>query len=155
MGLQTDSSGPQIIVVITTTAHVILKMAANLSDCEFVKELQDDLMCSICMKVLNEPQMVNCCEQRFCKNCLTKWMTNNKTCPHCRSTDFNYILLKRLSKRISALEECTVLTKHMAVSPHLRLMNTSITSLWIMLKDVSSLNYPARFNVVLIYFVVT
>ncbi len=47
------------------------KMATNV-DYEFVEELQDELMCSICMKVLNEPQMVNCCEQRFCKNCLTK-----------------------------------------------------------------------------------
>ncbi len=79
-------------------------MATGLIDFEFVKELQDDLMCSICMKVLNEPQMVNCCEQRFCKKCLTKWMTNNKTCPHCRSTDFNHILLKGLSKRISELK---------------------------------------------------
>ncbi len=78
-------------------------MATNV-DYEFVGELQDELMCSICMKVLNKPQMVNCCEQRFCKNCLTKWMTYNKTCPHCRSTDFNHILLKRLSKRISELE---------------------------------------------------
>ncbi len=40
-------------------------MATNV-DYEFVEELQDDLMCSICMKVMNEPQMVNCCEQRFC-----------------------------------------------------------------------------------------
>ncbi len=73
-------------------------------DYKFVEKLQDELMCSICRKVLNEPQMVNCCEQRFCKNCLTKWMTNNKTCPHCRSTDFNHILLKGLSKRISELK---------------------------------------------------
>ncbi len=79
------------------------KMTTNV-DYEFVGKLQDELICSICMKVLNEPQMVNCCEQRFCKNCLTEWMTNNKTCPHCRSTDFNHILLKRLSKRISELE---------------------------------------------------
>ncbi len=43
----------------------------------------------------------------------------------------------------------------MAVSPHSRLVSTSITSQWIMLKDVSSLNYPAQFNVVLTYFVVT
>ncbi len=79
-------------------------MATGLTDLEFVKELQDDLMCSICMKVLNEPQMVNCCEQKFCKNCLTKWMTNKKTCPLCRSSDFNHILLKGLSRRISELK---------------------------------------------------
>ncbi len=111
---------------------------ANNVDYEFVGKLQDELMCSICMKVLNEPQMVNCCEQRFCEKCLTKWMTNNKTCPHCRSTDFSYMFDKKI-KYLNSL--FTVLTKHMAVSPHSRLVSTSITSQWIMLKDVSSLNY--------------
>ncbi len=72
-------------------------------DYEFVGELQDELMCSICMKVLNEPQMMNCCEQKFCKKCITKWLTKNKTCPHCRSTDFNYMLSKRQEDRISKL----------------------------------------------------
>ncbi len=57
-----------------------IKMATELSDYEFVEDFQDELMCSICSK---EPQMVNFCEQRFCKNCLTERMTNNKTCPHC------------------------------------------------------------------------
>ncbi len=60
-------------------------------------------MCSMCMKVLNKPQMVNCCEQRFCKGCLTKWKTNNKTCPHCRSTKFTYMHSMRQEDRISKL----------------------------------------------------
>ncbi len=76
---------------------------ATYVDYEFVGELQDELMCSICMKVLNEPQLVNCCEQRFCKNCLTKWMTKKKTCPHCRSDDFSHMLSKRQEDRISKL----------------------------------------------------
>ncbi len=78
------------------------KMATNV-DYEFVEELQDELMCSICTKVLNEPQMVNCCEQRFCKNCLTEWMTKNKTCPHCRNTKFAYMHSMRQEDRISKL----------------------------------------------------
>ncbi len=61
------------------------------------------------------------------------------------------MLLKRLSKKISELKVYC----DMAVSPHSKLVSTSITSQWIMLKDVSSLNYPARFNVVTSYFVVT
>ncbi len=55
-------------------------MATNV---EFVGKLPDELLCSICMKVLNEPQMVNCCEQKFCKKCLTKWLTKRKTCLAC------------------------------------------------------------------------
>ncbi len=44
--------------------------------------------------------MVNCCEQRFCKNCLIKWMTNNKTC---RNTKFSYMHSMRQEDRISKL----------------------------------------------------
>ncbi len=77
-------------------------MATNV-DYEFDKAIQDELICFICMKVLNEPQMVNCCEKRFCKDCLTEWMTNNKTCPHCRSTEFTYMFSKRQEDRISKL----------------------------------------------------
>ncbi len=74
-------------------------MATN----EFDKAIENELICFICMKVLNEPQMVNCCEKRFCNDCLTEWMTNNKTCPHCRSTEFTYMFSKRQEDRISKL----------------------------------------------------
>ena len=57
-------------------------------DYEFVEDTVEELTCSICMKVLCEPHLVNCCGQQFCEHCLEKWLLKNKTSPHCRSTDY-------------------------------------------------------------------
>ena len=73
-------------------------------DYVFVEDLEEDLICFICMKVLDKPQLVNCCEKRFCESCLLKWKAINSSCPHCRSTDFSHMLLKRQSSKIGELK---------------------------------------------------
>ena len=73
-------------------------------DHQFVEALPEELTCSICMKVLCQPHLVNCCEQQFCKQCLDEWCTNNETCPHCRSTDFSTILLKQKTRKVGELK---------------------------------------------------
>ena len=55
---------------------------------DFVEELREDQICSICMKVLCQPQLVNCCEQQFCQECLETWLEDNRSFPHCYSTDY-------------------------------------------------------------------
>ena len=62
-------------------------MAVSGKDVEyqFVEVLPEELTCSICMKALREPHMVNCCEQSFCKECLYEWSKRNSSFPHCRS----------------------------------------------------------------------
>ena len=45
------------------------------------------LQCSICTEIFNKPLMVNC-GHTFCKNCIDKWIEQNKKsskCPLCRS----------------------------------------------------------------------
>ena len=64
----------------------------------------EELTCSICMKVLCQPHLVNCCEQQFCKECLDKWCWNNRTCPHCRSTDFSSIFMKQTCRKVGELK---------------------------------------------------
>ena len=71
---------------------------------QFVEALPEELTCSICMKVLCEPHMINCCEQSFCKECLDEWCRNNNTCPHCRSTDFSTIFRKQINRKVSQLK---------------------------------------------------
>lgn len=71
---------------------------------EYVEAVPEELACSICMKVLCEPHLVNCCEQQFCKNCLEKWLGRSNSCPHCRSTDFSHILMKQASRKIKELK---------------------------------------------------
>ena len=61
-------------------------------DCEFVddvpKEIQSD--CSICLLILREPYLVQCCGNRFCRACLeriTKVVAIRKaSCPLCKQT---------------------------------------------------------------------
>ena len=65
-------------------------MAINIVDYRFVQKLPENLSCSICLNVLQKPQMVNCCEKLFCKKCLIKWKEKNNSCPCCRSQDFTH-----------------------------------------------------------------
>ena len=79
-------------------------MAGQGIDYKFVHEVQKDLVCGICSRVLQQPQMVNCCEKRFCEGCLSEWMARVVSCPQCRSTEFCHMSLKKLPLEISALE---------------------------------------------------
>ena len=87
-------------------------MAKQGKDYEFVEELPKSLSCSICMKVLCQPHCMNCCEQLFCQECLEKWLKCNKTCPHCRSTDFSHMLMQRPIRKIGELKMYCLNKKH-------------------------------------------
>ena len=100
-------------------------------DYVFVEDLEEDLICSICMKVLDKPQLVNCCEKRFCESCLLDWKAINSSCPHCRCTDFTHMLLKRPSSKIGELKVycankqygCRSILKIAEYEDHLSLVN--------------------------------
>ena len=108
-------------------------MAVSGKDVEyqFVEALPEELTCSICMKVLCEPHMVNCCEQSFCKECLSKWSRRNSSCPHCRSTDFSTIFRKQVNRKVGELKVycpnkqhgCTAELKISEYEGHLSLAN--------------------------------
>ncbi|MCG8622324.1 MAG: hypothetical protein MJE68_10070, partial [Proteobacteria bacterium] len=60
-------------------------------DCEFVdpvcKDVQTD--CSICLFILREPYIVQCCGNRFCRSCLVRLQAGAATpkvtpCPLCK-----------------------------------------------------------------------
>ena len=73
-------------------------------DYQFVEALPEELTCSICMKVLCQPHLVNCCEQSFCKECLSKWSRRNSRCPHCRSTGFSTIFRTQANRKVGELK---------------------------------------------------
>lgn len=73
-------------------------------DYEFVEALREEMTCSICMKVLCNPHLVNCCEQQFCEGCLMKWLQSKSTCPHCRSVGFKSMLMTQKSRKIGELK---------------------------------------------------
>lgn len=47
----------------------------------YYEQLKDQLTCSICCGLLNEPMMCENCETPYCANCINPWFKNNKSCP--------------------------------------------------------------------------
>ena len=68
-------------------------------DLEYVEKVPQELICSICIRVLCEPHLVNCCEKPFCKDCLETWLEDNTSCPHCRCSGFSYMLMKQTHRK--------------------------------------------------------
>lgn len=73
----------------------------------FVSEPPQNYVCQVCMNVLQEPHLTECCGQHFCKGCLESWFERNqgrKVCPHCREVDFVHIVSKPLKRKINELK---------------------------------------------------
>ena len=51
-------------------------------DAKYKQTLEED--CLICYSELENPIMVQCCQNVFCGKCLFKWLESHKTCPMCR-----------------------------------------------------------------------
>eukprot|EP00826_Nyctotherus_ovalis_P065598 TRINITY_DN9645_c0_g2_i4.p1 TRINITY_DN9645_c0_g2~~TRINITY_DN9645_c0_g2_i4.p1 ORF type:complete len:413 (+),score=104.27 TRINITY_DN9645_c0_g2_i4:139-1377(+) len=48
-------------------------------------EYLNQLTCSICLGIFNEPLELSC-QHTFCKFCIKDWLKKNDTCPKCRNT---------------------------------------------------------------------
>jgi hypothetical protein len=81
------------------------KMAASeeFEDYEYVAAPQE-LMCSICIRVMCRPHLVNCSKQQFCGDCLERWLEENDFYPHCRNTGFSYMFMQQKDRKISELK---------------------------------------------------
>ena len=57
-------------------------------ECDFVEAVPKDIQtdCSICLLVLRQPYMVECCGNRFCKACLDEYLKVMTRCPLCKQT---------------------------------------------------------------------
>ena len=92
----------------------------NFEDLEYVENVPQELICSICFRVLCEPHLVNCCEQQFCKDCLETWLEDNTSCPHCRSSGFSYMLMKQSNRKVGELK-VYCLNKHHGCKAELKI----------------------------------
>ena len=72
----------------------------------FVRDPPDEYLCMVCAKVLNEPQLTDCCGQHFCQACLEQWFEKQgkKVCPHCRSETFAHMRDLPLKRKLSTLK---------------------------------------------------
>ncbi len=79
---------------------------ASQNEAEFVDELTEGNICSICVEVLKNPMLTDCCGQHFCEQCLQNWLQTQgqRTCPHCRAQCFNYIKSLPMKRAIDSLK---------------------------------------------------
>ena len=59
------------------------------TDHKFVTESQELLFdCPVCLQVLCKPYMSQCCNNNFCRACITKIQNSGNPCPLCRKANF-------------------------------------------------------------------
>ena len=75
-------------------------------DYKFVEEVPEKYLCNICMKVLQEPQLTDCCGQNYCASCLQTWFAQQgkKQCPQCRQENLTHIIYWPLKREINELK---------------------------------------------------
>ena len=75
-------------------------------DCAFVeeppKQFQTD--CSICLCVLKDPYLVNCCGISFCQSCIKPVQDDGKPCPVCNVEFITCIPDKRLQRTLNEMK---------------------------------------------------
>ncbi len=67
---------------------------------QFVEPLPKEVQveCSICLSILCEPYIVECCGSRFCKKCIERTAQSFLPCPLCMSRSFRKIPDKQLQR---------------------------------------------------------
>ena len=45
-------------------------------DCEFISEVTNEYKCPECKNVLRDPHRVSCCDEEYCKACITPLLRN-------------------------------------------------------------------------------
>lgn len=91
----------------------------------FVSKVNDDLMCMICLEVLEDPHECLKCQTSFCHTCITDWSSKKNTCPnHCelvlqRSHKFLRSELNKLQlKCINSNEGCDQISSLESMAQH-------------------------------------
>ena len=75
-------------------------------ECIFVKDPPEILQteCPVCLCVLKEPYLIDCCGNSFCKTCIEPIKSDNKPCPLCNVQFTNSMPDKRLQRMLNELQ---------------------------------------------------
>lgn len=77
-----------------------------------VDNLQEEIMCSICYCIFEDPMKLDCCDGHLCKKCLENVKMNSRNCPLCRKDNltakFSRLMVTILSqyKLFCPAQEC-------------------------------------------------
>ena len=66
------------------------------------KELQTE--CSICLELLRDPEMVNCCGYKFCRTCIRPVLNRKKPCPLCGQRNISTMADRQLQRTLNDLQ---------------------------------------------------
>ena len=65
----------------------------------FVEESVDDHHeCLVCLQILKEPCIIECCGHHMCKPCIDQLVSSSNECPHCRSVGINFVRDRHLER---------------------------------------------------------
>ena len=74
-------------------------------ECIFVEDPPEQLQteCPICLCVLYDPYLINCCGYSFCRSCIERVSTESKLCPLCNVQFTNFMPDKRLQRVLNEM----------------------------------------------------
>ena len=74
-------------------------------ECEFVESPPNNLRreCPICLQILREPHLIDCCGHNFCAACIERVGKDGKPCPLCNEPDFTTMANKGLKRDLNEL----------------------------------------------------
>ena len=75
-------------------------------ECIFVEEQPKHLQteCSVCLCILREPCLVDCCGNRFCQTCIEPIQSQGKKCPLCSQPFTTSVRDKQLQRTLNSLQ---------------------------------------------------
>lgn len=84
--------------------------------------MKEEINCSICLSILDDPKQCSVCEILFCNQCITTWVDKNKSCPfkcaNFKIEDASRIVKNMLSKLEFKCEICEKLIQYDKLKPH-------------------------------------
>ena len=73
-------------------------------DYTFLKPPPKRLQCPLCLLVLREPNVSDCCGNHFCRLCIQQIKLTKRPCPICQEASFNLMLHKGVRREVNALK---------------------------------------------------
>ncbi|XP_074927945.1 E3 ubiquitin-protein ligase RNF135 isoform X2 [Chelonoidis abingdonii] len=80
---------PFISIKETESSHLFSLLEAMAAAANPVKNLQEELTCSLCLEYFKDPVIITECAHNFCRACITQHCKDPGTdirCPHCRKS---------------------------------------------------------------------
>ena len=86
--------------------QVVITVHDSLSEDEdnFMEEIEDDFRCSVCLSLLREPVLTDCCGNHFCFVCIEQVRDSGHSCPLCKKSGFGFMCDKFIKRKIRELK---------------------------------------------------